>query len=146
MAHSSLAFALAWALIVSACGSDDPCGNEVLSKVEAPNGAHVAVVFERGCGATTGLSTQVSVIRRADDFRVEPAFRRPTLPGNALIIDSRNDRVSVRAQWLDDSHLVLRYAPGVTVHLAAPAVDGVLVQHVRSEARDNNKMQQTRHG
>lgn len=38
------------------------CGNDVIDDVASPSGRNHAVVFHRDCGATTGLSVQVSVL------------------------------------------------------------------------------------
>lgn len=38
------------------------CGNDVLQKIPSPDGKYVAVIFERSCGATTGYTTEVSVL------------------------------------------------------------------------------------
>src|SRR5215217_3335889 len=38
------------------------CGNEVVARVHAPSGTQEAVMFERNCGATTGFSTQISIV------------------------------------------------------------------------------------
>ena len=48
-------------LLVSGC-ADGLCGNQVLRTAVSPDGQHVAVVFERDCGATTGDSFQVSIL------------------------------------------------------------------------------------
>src|SRR5690242_16830620 len=47
-------------VLLGACS--DPCANTVVSKVDSPDGAHSAVLFQRDCGATTGLSTQISIV------------------------------------------------------------------------------------
>lgn len=41
---------------------DGPCGNTVLQSVVSPDGRIKAVVFSRDCGATTGYSTQLSLV------------------------------------------------------------------------------------
>jgi len=129
----SAVLVLAGVVHLAGCGTGDPCGNEALARVEAPGGARVALVFERGCGATTGFSTQVSVLPARSTFRVAPAFLRPTESGNVLIIDDAHGRVRVGARWVDETHLELTYAPSVVTSLASATVDGVSVRHIRSE-------------
>jgi hypothetical protein len=41
---------------------DDLCGNQVTQEVSSPSGNYRAIVFEFDCGATTGFSTQVSIL------------------------------------------------------------------------------------
>ncbi len=50
------------ALSVSGCESS-MCANQVLQEIPSPDNKLKAVVFQRDCGATTGFSTQVSVIK-----------------------------------------------------------------------------------
>lgn len=45
---------------LTAC-STEPCGNTAIRSIRSPDGGHLATVFGRDCGATTGVSTQVSV-------------------------------------------------------------------------------------
>jgi hypothetical protein len=41
----------------------DMCGNETLAEFLSLDGAQKMVLFERSCGATTGFSTHVSLLR-----------------------------------------------------------------------------------
>jgi hypothetical protein len=56
----------------------DMCGNEVISESHSPDGAKKIVVFQRGCGATTGFSTQASLL--LSDMPL------PNKPGNLIIV------------------------------------------------------------
>src|SRR5688572_11020252 len=56
------------------------CRNEVLAELPAPDNRNRAVVFQRDCGATTGFSTQVSVLRGSR--------RLPNEGGNVFVADS----------------------------------------------------------
>jgi len=40
----------------------DMCRNEIISEIPSPEGKLKVVVFQRDCGATTGFSTQVSIL------------------------------------------------------------------------------------
>ena len=40
----------------------DICGNEIAVELISPDKNYKAVIFQRDCGATTGFSTQVSVL------------------------------------------------------------------------------------
>jgi hypothetical protein len=55
-----------------------------------------AVVFNRGCGATTGFNTQVSIFVAGRDL--------PDAAGNTLIVD---DKVQLRVQWTSDTSLTI---------------------------------------
>lgn len=75
-------------------GLGDLCGNEIISSDVAPNGALKAVLFRRDCGATTGYSTQVSILSASRSL--------PNEAGNIFI---QKDEPVVVIRWIDDHHL-----------------------------------------
>lgn len=77
--------------------TSDMCGNEVYSEVLSPDQEHKAVVFQRDCGATTGFSTQISIIDANDDLRNES--------GDIYIIDGHPKNASLTLTWLSSSEL-----------------------------------------
>lgn len=88
--------ALGLGLLIYGIGSsfDDMCGNDQVVEVVSPNGQLKAVTFRRDCGATTGYSTQLSIL---------PVSRAlPNGGGNVFI--SREDPV-LTVRWIDDRHL-----------------------------------------
>jgi hypothetical protein len=68
---------------------DDMCGNTVIREVLSPDHRIKAVVFQRDCGATTGFSTQVSLLSAQATL--------PNYSGNIFLTDDASD-ISVR--WL----------------------------------------------
>ena len=56
------------------------CGNDLVREVRSPSGKMKAVVFERDCGATTGFSTQVSLLLSNKSL--------PNESGNLFIADT----------------------------------------------------------
>ncbi|HEY0281498.1 MAG TPA: hypothetical protein VGC27_02615 [Rhizomicrobium sp.] len=56
-----------------------PCENTVVKSVVSPDGRHKAVLFQRNCGATTGFSSQVSII--------PASLWLPDHSGNAFVAD-----------------------------------------------------------
>ena len=91
-------------------GCDYGCANRVISEWPSPDGSRHAVVFERDCGATTGFSTQVSVVAPG---------RVPAGGGNIFIADGDHGAVPpgpgggppVHVQWLGPRMLEVRYPP-----------------------------------
>lgn len=57
---------VAFAYIVSTTFAG--CENTIIQTVESLNKKHKAVLFERSCGATTGFSSQVSILRIDEDL------------------------------------------------------------------------------
>lgn len=99
------------------------CGNEVMQETASPDGTRRAIVFQRDCGATTGFSTQVSIIGASDDL--------PNEPGNTFIIDDHPSQRGVTLRWADDSTLVVVTSDRSGVHKAETEVSGVVVRYER---------------
>ena len=97
----------------------DSCDNDVSQSVRSPSGGHDAVVFYRDCGATTGFSTQLSIIRAGS--------RLPSAPGNTLVLD---DTIEVALTWTDESELVVAYSAPSTPFKREKLVSGVRVRYV----------------
>ena len=89
-------FSLAVAGLV-AYVTNDMCGNDMFSEVLSPNGKHKVVVFQRDCGATTGFSTQISIMGSNDELENES--------GNIYIIDGHPKDVSPVINWASDTEL-----------------------------------------
>lgn len=77
MSLTRLLTVFAMATLLGGC-NDFLCGNEVIRRLDAPDGKHSAVLFQRDCGATTGFSTQISILDVGED---------PSGGGNAFIAD-----------------------------------------------------------
>ena len=115
-------------LTLSACS--DVCGNHVISQVASPDGLHSAVLFQRDCGATTGFSTQVSVMAKESV---------PSSGGNAFSADDDHGAAAAgewggpwaELRWIDAGHLLVRYADKSRVFKQDREVDGVKVTFVR---------------
>ena len=80
-----------WLLLVAAmggaCGHGDPCRNRLLASVPSPDGRVKAVVFERDCGATTAVSTHVSILRSTDEVPERPGAPWPAEVGNVFVAE-----------------------------------------------------------
>lgn len=77
--------------------TSDMCGNEIYAEVLSPDSQHKAVVFQRDCGATTGFSTQISIIGASDELENES--------GNIFITDGHPKNVSPEIKWLSNTEL-----------------------------------------
>jgi hypothetical protein len=109
-------------------GCSDGCGNTLVSRSPSPDGRHEAVLFQRDCGATTGFSTQISVLDAGS-----PVARG----GNVFIAD--DDHGAARAgdwggpwaevAWLSSDRLRIRYADKSRVFEKRDAVKGVTITY-----------------
>lgn len=79
------------------------CGNETLQQSYSPNGLYKAVVFERDCGATTGFSTQVSILPVGEELSDSDA-------GNTLICSDDFGRQEIKIEWEGSRCLKLFYS------------------------------------
>src|SRR5262245_47820324 len=71
------------------------CANTIVEEASSPSGAKRAVLFERSCGATTGFSSQLSIVAANIEL--------PDDGGNVFVADGPPEGYVVR--WLDDSTL-----------------------------------------
>jgi len=115
----------------------DPCGNDVLTETRSPDGRLKVIVFQRDCGATTGFSTQVSVISSREPFLTAPTSFRSTQSGNVFVADTnRREAPSgpgggpvVQVEWLDAKHLKITHDRRARVFRSATSINGVNVEH-----------------
>jgi hypothetical protein len=68
----------------------DPCGNDEVARVPSPDAKFEAVVFQRDCGATTGFTTQISILPKDASL--------PKSAGNLFVADS-NRGAAPSAKW-----------------------------------------------
>ncbi len=93
------------ALLVAACVAlylffsslPDMCGNEIFQEVYSPSHQYKAVLFQRDCGATTGFSTQVSILNENDVLENEG--------GNTYIADKHPNETKLQLTWLAEQSL-----------------------------------------
>jgi hypothetical protein len=113
MKHRSSIVLAATALSLAGC-SGDMCGNDIVSAMTSPDGVWDAVLFERNCGATTGLTTQISVL---------PHGEKLSGKGNVFIADADHGRAAAgpwggpwaEMRWLAADHLQVTHARNARV-------------------------------
>jgi hypothetical protein len=88
---------------LAGCGAD-PCNNEVLVRAKAPDGRVEAVLFKRACGATTGDSEQVSILKPG---------QQPKGGGNVFVADSDHGAAPsgplTTLRWPSTNELIIRH-------------------------------------
>jgi hypothetical protein len=113
------------------------CGNEVLNQHASPNGKLKLVVFERSCGATTGFSTQVSLLEASEELENEGGnvFAGDTRIGAAPAGAGGGPEVHVR--WISDEAAELRHHPQTRIFRAEEVRKGVrfIYKWERGESR-----------
>lgn len=124
--RSQAALGVAVLSVIAASACADPCSNTPIAEVPSPSGEFNAVVFARDCGATTGDSVQVSLLRRDE--------RLSNTGGNALVADSGHVPLplQVKPEWVSDRVLRLTYDPLLRTFTRAASVAGVTIIHASS--------------
>lgn len=114
--------------VMSLSGCSDLCSNTMISRADSPDGRYSAVIFQRDCGATTGFSTQISVVEKGG----EPsgggnAFRADTDHGAAATGEWQGPWADLA--WLASDHLRIRYAAKSRVFEQNSEVVGVKISY-----------------
>ena len=113
-------------LMCSRCS--DTCSNTRISRADAPDGLHSAVMFQRDCGATTGFSTQVSVVAQGE---------QPSGSGNAFRADDDHGAAAAgtwggpwaEIRWLAPDQLLIRYAAKSRLFEQEDEVSGIRISY-----------------
>lgn len=85
------------------------CNNQLEQQFVSENGLYKAVVFQRDCGATTGFSTQVSIIAADDEF-CEHCM------GDIMAADGHPGETQLRLRWAGDRELLVLLPEKVKIY------------------------------
>jgi hypothetical protein len=100
------------------------CGNRIVSEIPSPDKDSKAVVFVRDCGATTGFSTQISILPLSRSL--------PNRGGNTFAADDNHGGAVgplVKVQWESAHKLIIMHQIMARVFKAEKKVDGVVVEY-----------------
>jgi hypothetical protein len=106
------------------------CGNDLLETLSSPSGGLKLVIFQRDCGATTGFSTQASLLGVSDTLQGS---------GNVFIADTDRGKApsgpgggpQLAARWIAKDTLELRYHPQARIFLADSVQRGITIRYVK---------------
>jgi hypothetical protein len=110
---------------MAASGCSDACRNDVVAIAPSPGGKHQVAMFSRDCGATTGRSTQISVLGAAE---------APSGSGNAFVADGGTTPTAwggpwAEMAWLAPDRLQIRYDSRARLFKKADRVGDVSVSY-----------------
>lgn len=114
--------------LIALSGCSDGCANSEISRADAPDGLHTAVMFQRDCGATTGFSTQISLVGSRD---------KPSGGGNTFRADDDHGAAAAgdwggpwaEMRWLGPHRLLIRYAAKSRLFEQENEVSGVKISY-----------------
>lgn len=111
---------------LTACADD--CANSIVAQSHSPDGNHRAVLFQRDCGATTGFSTQISILARDEPLSGS---------GNAFVADDDHGAAATGGwggpwaamTWLTAERLQISYAAKSRIFAQDDRVSGVAISY-----------------
>jgi hypothetical protein len=111
----------------------DMCGNEIIAEFPSPQGNRKVVVFQRDCGATTGFSTQASILGITQILKNEAGnvFRSDTDHGAAPSGPGGGPALGVA--WQSENSVQLSVHPKARVFKRESEVGGMHVSYTFSE-------------
>ena len=117
-----VAFALLTLFALAACS--DTCADNEHQAVRSPNGKHLAILFDRDLGATTGFNTHVSVV---DSNECAMGV------GNTFIADQGTQVTGggpwAEVSWIGPDLLLVRYDATARVFVKNENVGAVQVRY-----------------
>ena len=110
----------------------DMCGNEILSELPSPDRNLKAITFQRDCGATTGFSTQLSVLKSSETL--------PNEPGNIVAADNDDGKApsgvgggpELRVSWVGTRNLRISHHRDARIYIKEGA-EGVRAEYAPFE-------------
>ena len=112
--------------MTTACS--DGCANQIVRRAAAPDGRLTAVLFQRDCGATTGFSTQISILAEREALSGS---------GNAYRADDDHGAAAAGSwggpwadmKWMGPDWLLVRFAAGSRFFKQESEVAGVRIAY-----------------
>jgi hypothetical protein len=119
---------LATVLLLGGCS--DLCANAEVTRVPSPDGTRDAVVFQRDCGASTGFTTQISILGKGE---------QPGGAGNVFRADDNHGAAVdgawfgpwAEVTWTGPDRMQVRYADKSRIYTQESEVSGVTISYQR---------------
>ena len=107
----------------------DMCGNEIVEEIKSPDKRLKAIIFIRDCGATTGYSTQLSIIE--DEDKLENGA------GNTLILSDKfgdglsfdNGGAKVKAVWTSENSMTIYFDNKIEFTKQEEEIEGIKITY-----------------
>ena len=108
-------------LLLAGCSLYD-CGNEICQRFDSRSGRYKILKFSRDCGATTGFSTQISILPIAKNLSNEES-------GNVFVCNAYINDTSVKVQWNNDSSVMIIYKKDLKILKNDSAINGIKIKY-----------------
>jgi hypothetical protein len=110
-------------------GGCDQCSNDSIHQLPSPSGDLKVILFQRDCGATTGFSSQISLLPRSEKL--------PNDAGNIFIADQKQDGPTgfwhgplIKMAWLNNRTLEIRYHHSARTFKKEQQLGDTLIRYV----------------
>ncbi|HNQ79371.1 MAG TPA: hypothetical protein PK747_09520 [Acidobacteriota bacterium] len=105
------------------------CENHILFESSSPNMAYKAVVFSRDCGATSSLSTHLSIVRKSKKLpnNYGNVFQCDTNHGKTPYIPGQGAHIEIK--WLSEDELLVVYDPNCRVYEKELNYKGIRIKY-----------------
>jgi hypothetical protein len=113
----------------------DMCGNEIISEFPSPEGNKKVVVFQRDCGATTGFSTQASILGNDQVLENESGNLFTSDTNHGAAPSSLGGGPALSVEWKSKHSVLLSFHPNARVFKKEAEIDGVHVSYSESSAQ-----------
>ncbi len=104
---------------------DEMCGNKLIETSYSPNKELKILIFSVDCGATTGFSTQMSLVD--SDYELDKNDN-----GNIFVADSNHGKantngelIQLKIKWIDNENVEVYYAKNARVFKDKSSKKGV---------------------
>lgn len=116
-------------LAILSTGCSDECENTQVFSRQSPDGRHMAILFERSCGATSGFTTQISIVGEGQHQAAGAGniFSADTDHGRAASAPWGGPFASVR--WVTGRHLIVTYDAAARILTSRTRLGEITIDH-----------------
>lgn len=114
------------------------CGNHLIESKFSPNKKFKVLIFSRECGATTGNSTQISIVDYDDKLEKNDS-------GNIFIADYNHGEakmngeiINVKTKWLNNENLIIEYDEKVRIFKIEDSKNGINITYRKISTTANS--------
>jgi hypothetical protein len=109
---------------------DSDCGATVLEKFPSPSGKTVAVVYNYDCGATTGFSTQVDLLKPNEEAKGLGNLFRVYEERGKSVETYIGGGPKIQLMWDSDQKITIHYPANALIRKKVEKLKGVIVDYI----------------
>jgi len=110
-----------FSIVIAGCRIYD-CGNDIYQRLDNRYGQYKILKFSRSCGATTGSSTQISILPTSEELSNDES-------GNVFVCNAYINDTSVNVQWTNANAVLIIYGKNLEIYKKDSAINNVKVTY-----------------